>query len=355
MTRMERPLVHALIGCGRIAPNHLRAFRAVADVEVRWACDRDPLRAETFGQESGIPRWTTEVDKVLEDPEVTCVSVNVDHGQHARMTQRALAAGKHVLVEKPFATSHQDAVSLAAMADRCGLLLSVVSQHRYDPVVEAVEGWIAAGLLGTATQASAVLECHRNREYYSDYWHGTRAGEGGSALINQGYHVLDVLRALCGDLQVKGAVAGAAVLGDVIENEDTLAAVLTGPTGLAVTYSVTVTSTVEWRSRIGITGTAGSVELDIDHPGRLHFCAGVPELLERADTLRASLRDDPATGVNYYGDSHRHQIAEFCAAIRGGGPVRASAAEGLATLRLIEDLYAAAGRRPGLEPALGQA
>ncbi|MGA8115559.1 MAG: Gfo/Idh/MocA family oxidoreductase [Actinocatenispora sp.] len=338
--------VHAVVGCGRIAPNHVDAFRALPDVEVRWAVDRDPEVAERFAAEYDVPRHGTDLDEALADPELTSVSVTVDHAQHTAIADRALRAGRHVLVEKPFATRVDDAQATVALARERDRVLSVVSQHRYDPVVEAVADWVSAGLLGRITQAHAVLECFRGPEYYADYWHGTRDGEGGSALINQGYHPLDVLRVLCGGrLQVVGATAGTLVLGDAMDNEDTLAAVLRAPDGLAATYSVTVTSSVEWRSRIGLTGTEGSVVFDLDHPGELHHCAGSAKLLGRADELRNLVRVEPAPGTSYYGSSHRRQVAEFVAAVRTGAPVRADADEGLATLELIDALYTAAGAR----------
>jgi predicted dehydrogenase len=342
MTRV----VHAIVGCGRIAPNHADGFGAVPDADVRWACDRDSTVAETFARKFGIPRVSTDLDEVLADPELTSVTVSVDHAQHAAVAAAALRAGKHVLVEKPFTTAVADARSLVDQAKQAGLVLSVISQHRYDAVVEAISEWVNTGLLGRITIASVVQESARTPAYYSDYWHGTRDGEGGSALINQGYHALDVLRLLCGgELTVTGAVADAIEFADKIQNEDTLATLLCGPDGLIATYSVTVTGTVEWRTRIALTGTEGSVEFDIDEPAQLHFCTGGADLLERADTLRKTLNSAPAPGTSYYGSSHRRQIAEFCAALEDRRPIAADAAEGLATIELIDAIYKAAGQR----------
>ncbi len=341
-------LVHAIVGCGRIAPNHADGFGAVPGAEVRWACDRDATVAESFATKFGIPRTSTDLDEVLADPELTSITVSVDHAQHAAVAEKALRAGKHVLVEKPFTTRVADARALVALAKESGLVLSVISQHRYDAIVEAVSGWIADGLLGRLTAASVVQESFRDRVYYSDYWHGTRDGEGGSALINQGYHALDVMRVFCGgSLEVTSAASDALELRDAMQNEDTLAALLRGPNGLIGTYTVTVTGTVEWRTRIGLTGTEGSVVLDIDQPGELHFASGGAELLERADALRASLKVTPTPGTDYYGSSHRRQIAEFCAAVEKGTPVRASAEEGLAMIELIDAIYSAAGQDRG--------
>ncbi|MFE2140353.1 Gfo/Idh/MocA family oxidoreductase, partial [Streptomyces sp. NPDC059456] len=65
-----KPLVHAVVGCGRVAPNHVDGFSALPDAELRWACDRDPSRARALAREYGIPRVTSDVREVLADPVV---------------------------------------------------------------------------------------------------------------------------------------------------------------------------------------------------------------------------------------------------------------------------------------------
>ncbi|MGI5506229.1 Gfo/Idh/MocA family protein [Lentzea sp. CA-135723] len=340
---MSSHLNHAVIGCGRVAPNHLDAFTAVPDTSVTWACDRDLAAARALAAGTGI-RVTTDLAEVLADPEVTSVSVVVDHAQHAEIASAALRAGKHVLVEKPLAMTVAEGADLVALAERSDRVLSTVSQHRYDPVVLAVREWLAAGLLGDLVSGSVTLQCGRTEDYYRDsYWRGTWRGEGGSALVNQGYHALDVVDWLCGGLSVVGAATGTTALREVMETEDTLAAVLRGTSGTLVTYSVTVATAVPWRTRITLIGTAGTVVFDLDHPGTLHFVEGGPDLLARAEELRGRVIEEPPAGIGYYGVSHRLQVADFCAAVRHRRPMLADAAAGLGTLRLLRELYEVSG------------
>ncbi|MFL6145126.1 MAG: Gfo/Idh/MocA family protein [Labedaea sp.] len=340
---------HAIIGCGRVAPNHVDGFRA-AGWELRWACDRDPDVAATFAGRHAIPRVTASIVDVLADPEVTSVSIAVDHAQHAALADQALRAGKHVLVEKPLALTARDGERLVELAGQRGLILSVVSQHRYDPVVVAVRERLREGLLGRLLYVRSSLEARRENSYYeSSYWRGTWAGEGGSALVNQGYHGLDVTRFLCGELQVLAAVAGRAALGEVIETEDTLSALLVAG-GTPVTLNVTVGSTTTWRTRLELVGTAGTITFDLDHPGTIHRATGNPELERWAALEQArQVREEPP-GVDYYGVSHRRQIADFVAAVRDGTTPAADANVALGMVALLESLYRRIGAPPA-EPA----
>jgi predicted dehydrogenase len=143
---------------------------------------------------------------------------------------------------------------------------------------------------------------------------------------------------------VHAALAGTRVLTGVMETEDTLGALLScGPA--AVTLNVTVASSVDWRTRIELVGSLGSVVFDLDHPGTLHHCSGPAELLRRGEAERArSLAEEPP-GIAYYGVSHRRQIADFCRSVTDGTPMLASAQDAVGTLRTITDLYDKAGAR----------
>ncbi|MGW5019580.1 Gfo/Idh/MocA family protein [Streptomyces cacaoi] len=342
------PLVHAIIGCGRVAPNHVDAFSAAGGVVLKWACDRDMEAARSLARSGRISAVTTDPAEVFADAEVDSVSIAVDHAQHAPLVAAALRAGKHVLVEKPLAMSDAEGAELVALGERTGRVLSVVSQHRYDPVVQAVRSWLAKGLLGVPVAVDVTLQCGRTAPYYRDsYWRGTWAGEGGSALVNQGYHALDVVRWLCRGLEVVGAAAGSGQLREAMETEDTFAALLRSPAGTLVTYSVTVASVISWRTRIGVVGSAGTVLFDLDHPGTLHLVDGGEELVTAARAEKARATREQPSGIDYYGISHRLQAADFCRSVRTGDPMTASGAAGLETLRLLTQLYRAGGVRRG--------
>lgn len=338
-------LRHAIIGCGRVAPNHIDGFAAVEGWEVALVCDVEPVAA-AFADQYAVPAWTTQAEEVLADPNITSVSVTVGHHAHAALVEAALRAGKHVIVEKPFGLDPERSRHLASFAAAHDLKLTVVSQHRYDPVVAAVKSWLNEGLLGTLVYASATLQAHRSPDYYTEStWRGRKAGEGGSALINQGYHCLDILRWLCGDLEVERAVSRTVALRDVIETEDTLCGLLTTSAGAPVLLGITVASATEWRTRIEIVGTAGTVNFDLDHPGRLHDWHGSPLLCARASAEHARGAEEEPPGLAYYGVSHRRQIADFCGAISDRRAMMFGALESLGTLTTINKLYRQGDRR----------
>ncbi|WP_327004500.1 Gfo/Idh/MocA family oxidoreductase [Dactylosporangium sp. NBC_01737] len=329
---------HAIIGCGRVAPNHVDGFGQLSGWSVDVACDRDPAVAR-FAAAHGIPRWTQSVRDVLEDPSVGSVSIAVDHAQHGPLVRQALQAGKHVLVEKPICLDRREARELVAFAADRGLVLSTVAQHRYDPLVLALRSWVREGLLGDLVYVTASLQARRTNEYYTgSYWRGRRTGEGGSALINQGYHCLDAIRWICGDLTVRDAMASARFLGDALETEDTIVGLLQAA-DVPVTLHVTVAGRVDWRTRLEVVGGDGTAVIDLDHPGTLHHCAGSADLLRRAELERARSHEETAPGIDYYGISHRRQIADFGRAVSTGAAMMVPAAAAADTLDTVLDLY----------------
>jgi predicted dehydrogenase len=336
---------HAIVGCGRVAPNHVDGFGALPDWDVLWACDRDPAAAAAFAGKYGIEGVTASAAEVFADPRVASVSITVDHAQHARLAAEALRAGKHVLVEKPLALSTADAEGVVEAAAAHRRILSVVSQHRYDPLVVHVRDWLRAGLLGRLLYVQASLEASRDGDYYAgSYWRGTWSGEGGSALVNQGYHCLDVTRFLVGELDVVGAIATNEQLGGLIETEDTLSALLVSGT-TPITLNVTIASTTQWRTRLEFVGSGGTVCFDLDHPTTLHRADGNPELTERAAHAAAQVDVDVAPGVDYYGISHRRQIADFAKAVAGQGEMVEQPAAALGMVRLLDAIYRSSGLR----------
>ncbi|MEZ0066887.1 UDP-N-acetyl-2-amino-2-deoxyglucuronate dehydrogenase [Streptacidiphilus sp. MAP12-20] len=336
---------HAIIGCGRVAANHVDGIRRVPGWGLAVACDRIPEVAADFARDHLIARTMADAQEVFAAPEISSVSVTVDHAQHAELTERALLAGKHVLVEKPICLDPAEGRRLVALAEHRGLVLSVVAQHRYDPVVLAVRDWVRRGLLGELLQVSVALQAARAKDYYQDsYWRGTLTGEGGSALVNQGYHCLDAVRWICGDVRAVAASCRTVAFADVIETEDTLSGLLAaGP--VPVTLNVTVAGRIEWRSRIEVVGTAGSVVFDLDHPGRLQRFDGSAELVRLAELEQSRTPTEAPAGLSYYGVSHRAQIADFCHGVATGEPMLSSAGDAVGTLEAILALYALGGRR----------
>jgi len=137
----------AIVGSGMIGAVHRRAA-LLAGAEVRGVAASTPQRAQEVAQAWNVPRAYRDIEDVAADPQVQVVHVCTPNHLHHPMAQAALAAGKHVICEKPLATTLGDAQDLAALAASSGLVATVPFVYRYHPVVREARARIAAGDIG---------------------------------------------------------------------------------------------------------------------------------------------------------------------------------------------------------------
>ncbi|WP_295515836.1 Gfo/Idh/MocA family protein [uncultured Stenotrophomonas sp.] len=137
----------AIVGTGMIGAVHRRAA-LLAGAEVRGVAASTPQRAQEVAQAWNVPRAYRDIEDVVADPQVQVVHVCTPNHLHRPMARAALAAGKHVICEKPLATTLGDAQDLAALAASSGLVATVPFVYRYHPVVREARSRIAAGDIG---------------------------------------------------------------------------------------------------------------------------------------------------------------------------------------------------------------
>jgi len=137
----------AIVGTGMIGAVHRRAA-LLAGAEVRGVAASTPQRAQEVARAWNVPRAYRDIEEVVADPHVQVVHVCTPNHLHRPMAQAALAAGKHVICEKPLATTLGDAQDLAALAASSGLVATVPFVYRYHPVVREARARIAAGDIG---------------------------------------------------------------------------------------------------------------------------------------------------------------------------------------------------------------
>jgi predicted dehydrogenase len=138
----------ALVGYGYWGPNILRNYMELPTARLKWVCDVRPERGEKVLARYPAARFTTSFDEVLADPEVDAVLIVTPISTHHELTMRALAAGKHVFVEKPMATSVSECDEMAAAAESRGLTLMVGHTFVFSPPVRAVKRMLESGELG---------------------------------------------------------------------------------------------------------------------------------------------------------------------------------------------------------------
>ena len=157
----------AVIGAGGIAAKmHLPEMRTVADARVMLLSGRRQSRLETLCRKFDVPRWTQDYSAVLADPEIDAVIISLPHPLHVQWGVRALAAGKHVYMQKPLSTSLDEAdrfVEAVERSDRCVLALPFVS----NPRISAARQLVAEGRLGTVSAGHARYSHGGPEVYYA--------------------------------------------------------------------------------------------------------------------------------------------------------------------------------------------
>jgi predicted dehydrogenase len=183
-----------LVGYGKVAHLHAEALAAASRGELVAVCGRNAERRNAFAA-----RWKIaardEVAEMVAKDRVDAVIVATPHPRHRDGVLEALAAGAHVLVEKPMAVRVAECDEMIAAAGKAGKILSVICQRRWFPACARIKEAIDAGKLGKPVLAQLTILGWRDKAYYdSDPWRGKWATEGGGILINQAPHQIDLLQ-----------------------------------------------------------------------------------------------------------------------------------------------------------------
>jgi predicted dehydrogenase len=234
-----------ILGAGMVAEYHRAAIAANAEIGAQ-------LVAVASGRDE---------QELLERADVDVVCVCTPSGLHAEQTIRAAEAGKHVLVEKPFALTLESADAVIEAAAANGVRVGVVLQRRADPAYSSAVQAVSNGDFGPVTLATLTIPYHRPQSYYDQAaWRGTWDLDGGGVLMNQGIHLLDILVWCLGDpVELDARYA---TLARSIEVEDTLVAALRFASGALATVAATTTASPGGPHRLEMFGTEGFVRIE---------------------------------------------------------------------------------------------
>lgn len=324
-----QPIRFAVIGCGMMGQRHAETLRATEGAQVTWLQDRHVEQADKIAQPG--ERTTAEYGAVLAADNVDAVVLCLPSSLHAEFGQKAVAAGKHVVTEKPIDTEPARARELAAACKAAGLQLAVISQNRFADGPYALHAAYRAGMLGKAALVEASVKWLRHEPYYkgSD-WRGTLQGEGGGVIMNQGIHTIDLLLWMFGTPEVVTGIKQ--VNRDYMETEDVGVAVLRFPGGEVATLAVTTSAYPGFQERISVYGMTGTatveagkmtdwrVEGEVPHPAAPAFAP-------------------PSEGLNGKLVLFQRQFRNIIAAIRGEEPLLVTAEESIAVLETALAIY----------------
>ncbi|MET0297160.1 MAG: Gfo/Idh/MocA family oxidoreductase [Microbacterium sp.] len=312
----------ALVGTGAISDRHAAAIRALGDDgELVAVVSRSADRAAEWARRHDVDAFTSVSDAVA-GSSAEVVVVCTETGSHAALAIEALESGAKVIVEKPADVDVERIDRMIAAQRASGLLVAVVSQHRFDPATERVLEAVRSGRLGTVSSAVVSLALWRDQAYYdSAAWRGTRQLDGGGALMNQGIHVVDVLLALMGPaVEVIGFSAALAHSG--LEVEDTAVGAIRFATGALAAVHATTGAFPGGEVRIHVHGDRGSAVI----------------LNDRLAWLGTEAASDEPDG----GDALHRQYADFVDALRESRSVRVGLEDARAAVAVITGLYESA-------------
>jgi len=327
-------LRYCLIGCGRVSPSHIAAARDHR-LSIVALCDVNPNAVTENLSGAGVDHISIykNYQIMLKEVKPQLVAIATPSGLHAQMALDCLAAGAHVIIEKPMAMHMADAAKIAETAQKNDLIVGVSLQNRFNPAVLELRRAIENGRFGTIYGGSAQLLWHRGEDYYgSASWRGTKALDGG-AMMNQGIHSIDLLNWMMGGkpAQVK---TFRATLGRNIESEDLGMALLRYPSGALASITCTTLAHAD-DATIEVFGERGHVRLGgMGHTVNIwRFDDNIPG---EEEAMRRRFCENPE---HVYGDGHSLFYADVMRAIATGGQPLVNAQEGSHALEIILTAY----------------
>ncbi|MGZ0709649.1 Gfo/Idh/MocA family protein [Coraliomargarita sp. W4R53] len=334
-----------IIGAGMIGGFHAQAIAAMTGSELGGIADRVPERATTLAEQCNTHAYAS-LDEMLADPAIEIVTIGTPSGAHMDPAMAAIAAGKHVIIEKPLEVTTERIDVMVAAAKAKNVTIAAVLNRRFHPGMDAFKQAADQGRFGTLTSASAYVKWFRDQAYYdSAAWRGTWALDGGGALMNQAIHTVDALLYLAGP--VKSVQANTTCLAHVdIEVEDIALAVLEFENGAR---GVIEASTCTWSkgghpARVQLSGTEGSVFLADEAFEIWEFKDETSE----DESIRAQFMQGADSGlgakdpgaINSY--QHQRNFEEVVNAINAGREPSTGASEARKSVELIQAIYQSA-------------
>lgn len=329
---------YALIGCGRIAVNHIKALRNNR-LELVALCDLSLeninalLKKTEFTTDA--PRYT-DYKKMIEDhPDIELVAIATDSGVHAEIALYCIGHCINVIVEKPMAMSMQDATEMIRLSEEKGVKLAVCHQNRFNLAVQEMRKAVDAGRFGKLSHGSINVRWNRNKAYYEQApWRGKWASDGGS-LMNQCIHGIDLLRWMLGDEVEEVYGVTRQQFHDYLECEDIGMAVLKFKNGAIGTIEGTVNVYPKnLEETLYLFGEAGTIKLGGTSCNNIDVWNFADS--DENDDNKAGLQEETS---NVYGNGHTSLYADVIDAISNNRKPYVDGYAGRNALEIVLAIY----------------
>ncbi|HCL31237.1 MAG TPA: hypothetical protein DIC52_22780 [Candidatus Latescibacteria bacterium] len=331
---MTEKLNLALIGCGAIARYHLDGILAgQGRLCVTTVVDNDPDKAAAFAAETGATPFPT-IEAALSDGDFDAVDIMLPHDLHEWAATTCLAAGKHVLMEKPMAPDLEACDRILATAENSGRTFMIAENAQYWPEIVRAAELIEDGAIGDIITARAAFVVQFDEYWFPDRkaWRYDRERTGGGICIDGGSHWIRPLRMWLGEIDEVVAITGNPLT--AMQGESLCRSLLRFQSGIVASFDAMMIDTILapepwWR----VTGTKGEILIDGAFDGGLRLYD-----TDHPDGMRVM---EPAG----YPRSFDPELDDFARVILDGDKPAAPAKHSLGELRTALALYRSAESR----------
>lgn len=332
----------AVIGCGNISKLHFIALSENPETEIIAVADIKKERADTAASKYGA-RAYYGIDELLENEAPDAIHICTPHYLHTAMAVKALAKEIHVLTEKPCSATLEEVDALRKAQALSGRQVGVCFQNRYNACVQCAKEILGAGSMGRIKAIRAFVTWSRDKDYYSDDWHGTLEKECGGVLINQAIHTVDLVQYFGGKCQSLVAHVSNDHLQGIIEVEDNATVLMELENGVtAMLYATTAYAEnsdvlVEILTEKGMLRIEGEKLFAFDESGNMAKIECGSEVVYH--------------GESYWGSGHSALINDFYDCLKNNVKFEIDAFEGGHAAKIVAASYksAASGEKITVE------
>lgn len=331
---------YALIGCGRISPNHLAAAQSNG-LEITGICDINEEMMKDKALKFNLEEVHQYLDyhEMLRKEQPQLVAIATESGRHAAIALDCIASGCNLIIEKPIALSLADANAIIQAAREKGVKVCVSHQNRFNKSIQKIREAVEAQRFGRMLYGTAHVRWCRDYAYYSAAkWRGTWEQDGG-ALMNQCIHNIDLLRWMMGD-EIEEVVGMTDRLNhDYIEAEDLGIALVKFKNGAyGIIEGTTDLYPKNLEETLYLFGEKGTVKAGGQSVNKIEEWR-FADTLDDPDDVKAEFAENPP---NVYGFGHTPLYADVIEAIGNGREPYVNAEAGKRALELVLAIYKAA-------------
>ncbi|MDO4988190.1 MAG: Gfo/Idh/MocA family oxidoreductase [Synergistes sp.] len=329
---------YALIGCGRIAKNHIKAALE-NKMEIIAVCDVVPEKMNAILENAGIAaqgiKHYTDYKQMIAENKLELVSIATESGIHAEIAFYCIEHGINLIIEKPMAMSIADADKIIELAEKHHVKVSACHQNRFNLAVQKTHMALMEGRFGKLSHGGIYVRWNRDKGYYDQAkWRGTWAQDGG-CLMNQCIHGIDLLRWMFGDEVVEVYGKTRRQFHNYLEAEDIGTAVVTFANGAVATIEGTVNVYPKnLEETLYIFGEKGTVKIGGTSTNNIDVWDFADET--EADAQNKGLKE--ATS-NVYGNGHISLFADVADAIQNDRAPYVDAKAGRNALEMVLAIY----------------